>query len=76
MPTEAGKRLLRMFMTETTGNGHTRWPRAFDARLAERIVEEFVPMIEQEASAQALREYDSFVRLDPEGFVRSITDAD
>ena len=38
-----------MFKTEATANGHTRWPRAFDARLAERIVEEFVPMIEAEA---------------------------
>jgi len=45
--TDAGRRLLRMFET-TEGPRHTRWPRAFDARLAERIVEEFVPMIEAE----------------------------
>lgn len=48
--TDAGRRLLRMFTTERMPSGR-RVPSAFDARLAERIVEELVPQIEAEARA-------------------------
>lgn len=47
--TEAGRRLLWMVETERLPTGR-RWPRTFEARLTERIVEEFVPRIEEEAS--------------------------
>jgi hypothetical protein len=50
--TESGARLL--WMLQTTADAKrpwVRWPRAFDARLVERIAEEFVPRIEAEAVA-------------------------
>jgi hypothetical protein len=49
--TRAGQRLRRMFETEELPRGQ-RWPPVFDARLTERIVEELVPEVEEEAAAQ------------------------
>ena len=49
--TDAGRRMLRMFATEEVRR--VRWPRVFDARLTERIAEEFIPVIEAEAREDA-----------------------
>jgi hypothetical protein len=42
-----------MFRTEERAAGRSS-PRTFDARLTERIVQEFLPLVEQEASAAVL----------------------
>lgn len=59
--TQAGRRLLRIVGTEALPNGR-RWPQAGRARLVERIVEEFIPRIEDEAEARgyALRQQLAF----------------
>ena len=49
--TLAGQRLAWFFETEPAPRGSV-WPRSFDARLTQRLVEEFVVAIEVEAYAK------------------------
>ena len=46
--TKAGRRLLWMFGLERNGTGRIL-TRTFDARLTRRILEDFIPRIEEEA---------------------------
>lgn len=50
--TATGRRLLQMLVTEKGPRGYI-WPKAFDARLVERIVEDYIPQVEAEAREKA-----------------------
>ena len=64
--TEAGYRLLWMYETKRLDDGRW-WPRSVDARLVERIAEEFIPRIESEAVERALGHLHHVVEGLPEG---------